>query len=71
MDFIEALPRSDGMETVVVVMDLFTKMGHFIAPPKMYNATLTVEAFQQRIDKLHGMPRMVVSDRDSIFLDQF
>jgi hypothetical protein len=31
MDFIEALPKSEGFDTILVVVDMFTKYIHFFA----------------------------------------
>jgi hypothetical protein len=30
MDFIEALPKSEGLDTIMVVVDKLTKYAHFI-----------------------------------------
>lgn len=31
MDFIEGLPRLNGVDTILVVVDQLTKFGHFVA----------------------------------------
>jgi hypothetical protein len=31
MDFIEALPKSDGKDTILAIVDKLTKYAHFIA----------------------------------------
>ncbi|CAN6472758.1 unnamed protein product [Victoria cruziana] len=71
MDFVEALPRSEGMETILVVVDRLTKHAHFVPLPRKYNASVTAEAFQRSIGRLHGMPQTIVCDRDSIFVSSF
>ncbi|CAN6458177.1 unnamed protein product [Victoria cruziana] len=71
MDFVEALLRSEGMETILVVVDRLTKHAHFVPLPRKYNASVTAEAFQRSIGRLHGMPQTIVCDRDSIFVSSF
>ena len=68
MDFITDLPLSNGCTELWVVIDRFTKMAHFI--PLKENAKTAVDLarrFAKEIWKLHGLPRDIVSDRDSRF----
>ncbi|KAM0002561.1 putative nucleotidyltransferase, Ribonuclease H [Helianthus debilis subsp. tardiflorus] len=71
MDFITNLPLSQGKSAVWVLVDRFSKFAHFIALPPKYGAVSLATLFLQHIYKLHGMPKSIVSDRDSIFLSQF
>lgn len=59
------------MKIVMVVVDMFTKIGHFIPLSHLYSAIVTTEAFQHEEGKLHGVPHTIVNDRDSTFLNQF
>ncbi|KAL8131129.1 hypothetical protein AgCh_007165 [Apium graveolens] len=71
MDFVEGFPKSDGKDSILVVVDRFTKIGHFIALSHPYSATDIAQTFLDNIYKLHGLPRTIVSHRDKIFTSQF
>jgi hypothetical protein len=68
MDFITDLPASDGHTELWVVVDRFTKMAHFIPLRKdQKKAEDLCHVFAREIWRLHGVPRDIVSDRDSRF----
>ena len=72
MDFITHLPvTASGNDQIMVVVDTLSKLTHFV-PCKM-SATAKDVAFlyMSNIFKLHGWPKVFITDRDPKFTDAF
>lgn len=68
MDFIEGLPKSNGKEIILVVVERYTKYAHFIALSHPYSVHTVTQAFVDiNVFKLHGPPVNIVTDRAKIF----
>jgi hypothetical protein len=70
MDFVEGLPTFGNANCILVVVDSFTKYGHFIQLHHPFTALSVAKLFLHNIYKLHDMPLAIVSDRDRIFTSQ-
>uniref|UniRef100_A0A803TM74 Gypsy retrotransposon integrase-like protein 1 n=1 Tax=Anolis carolinensis TaxID=28377 RepID=A0A803TM74_ANOCA len=70
-DFIIDLPSSHGFTTILVVVDLFTKMAHFIPCEGLPTAKETADLFLQHVFHLHGLPKSLVTDRGAQFTSRF
>lgn len=67
MDFVEGLPKSGGYDTIMVVVDKFSKFAKFIPLTHPFTAYTVALAFIQHVYDVFGMPQVIISDRDRIF----
>jgi len=67
LDFIEGLPKSKSFDTILVVIDKFSKYRHFIPLSHPYTSLSVAQIYMANVYKLHGMPKMIISDRDRVF----
>jgi hypothetical protein len=72
MDFITGLPKTSKQhDLIMVVVDKLTKSSHFIPLKTTHKETNVVDIFLKEVAFLHGIPKMIVSDRDPKFTLNF
>ncbi|XP_074301277.1 uncharacterized protein LOC141632650 [Silene latifolia] len=72
MDFIVGLPRTQkGNNMIWIIIDRLTKTAHFIPMKETWSKAELAKAYVRNIVKLHGIPKDIVSDRDSRFISKF
>ena len=72
MDFIVGLPRSKaGHDSIWVIVDRLTKVAHFIPVHTYYRGDKYADLYIKHVLRLHGVPRTIISDRGSQFVNQF
>jgi hypothetical protein len=72
MDFITGLPTSTKQnDAIMVVVDKLRNSAHFIPIESTCKAIDITNVFMKEILRLHGMPKEIVSDRDTKFTSNF
>ena len=72
MDFILGLPKiTRKYDSVLVVVDRFSKMTHFLPYCQISNASKVARIYFSEIVRLHGLPKIIISDRDVRFMSYF
>jgi hypothetical protein len=71
LDFIEGLPLSNRYDTILVVVEKFSKFGHFIPLKHPLTAASVAQLFVNKIYCYHNMPTVIISDGDKVFISSF
>ncbi|GKD04411.1 putative reverse transcriptase domain-containing protein, partial [Tanacetum coccineum] len=72
MDFVTKLPRtSSGHDTIWVIMDRLTKFAYFLPTREDYKMERLARLYLNEIVARHGVPILIISDRDSRFTSRF
>src|SRR5271170_5440136 len=72
MDFIIQLPVTrNNFDTIVVFIDRFTKKAIFCAANTSISAPEVAKIFFNNVFRYHGLPKIIISDRDTKFTSYF
>jgi hypothetical protein len=55
----------------MVVVDRMTKYDHIFSLSYSFKTSTITKKFMETIQKIHGIPKIIVSDRDPIFIGKF
>ena len=71
MDFIIGLPKVLGKDYISVMVDILTTFFDLFYVTTIFIAAQVAELFFKECFRLHGLPKSIFSDRDSIFFSAF
>ena len=71
MDFITSLPESQGYDAIFVMVDRFSKLAHMVPIVATATTLETAKLFLNAWWRHHGLPRVIVLDRDPKFTSAF
>ena len=71
IDIIGPLPKSNGIDTIVVIVNRFMKMIRLKATTTNISLEGIVKIYRNNIWKLHGISRNILSDRGPQFTSKF
>jgi hypothetical protein len=71
MDFITGLPRAQGKDCIFMVVDKLMNFAHVFPIATDFSAVQVAKLFFREVFRLHGLPKTIISDRDSRFMSTF
>ncbi|MBW0464692.1 hypothetical protein O181_004407 [Austropuccinia psidii MF-1] len=71
MNFITQFPLSNDFDSILVVVDRFSKMEIFIPTYGTINALDLAQIFINHVFSKHCLPAIIISDRGSLFVSSF
>ena len=72
IDFITKFPRTSRKhDSIMVMVDKLTKETHFVPIKSTHKEANIAKIYMKEIARLHGLPKAIVSNRDSKFTSNF
>ena len=73
MDFVIDLPKSSKLQytAILILVCHLAKMAHFLPCHKEITVEETADLFIDNCYRHHGVPKVIVSDRDPPFVGKF
>ena len=72
MDFITDLQKSKKKnDSIFLVVENLSKEEHFIPVKSNYKVVHISDIFLKEIFRLHGIPKKIISDQDTKFIESF
>lgn len=71
MDYIKGLPRSEGYDTILVIVNRLTKYANFNLLRHPFTTLKLVDKFIKVVARLHGFPISIVFNQDKVFMSIF
>ena len=71
IDFVVGMPVQDKLDTICTIVDKATKMCHFVPCSESISTKGVAQLYWHHVGKLHGIPSVVISDRDPRFTSRF
>ena len=68
VDFITKLLLAQGYNSILVIVDQFTRIVHFVPTTEKTTAEGLVRLFRNNVWQLHGLPKSIISNRDLQFV---
>ena len=65
------IPRVRNHDAIWVIVDRLTKSAHFLPISVNYSPEKLAEIYVSEIIRLHGTPKIIISDRDPRFTSRF
>ena len=70
-DIIIDLPESNRFTAIIVFIGKLSKMVHLVGCKKEVTAMEYTQIFVDNVFQLHGLPKVIISDRDPHFTSKF
>uniref|UniRef100_A0A8C6P7M8 Gypsy retrotransposon integrase-like protein 1 n=3 Tax=Nothobranchius furzeri TaxID=105023 RepID=A0A8C6P7M8_NOTFU len=70
LDFVCGLPNSQGFNTILTIVDRFSKACHLIPLKTLPSSTVTAKLLIRHVFRLHGIPEEILSDRGPQFISR-